>query len=225
MTSAWVQHCKNYAKEHNCSYKDAMKQAKATYNPTTMSGGSLKSVVKKANKLGHKIGSVDVDRVVDKVNNKVQTGKRKVENSLKKVDEFDNLVGTKLGKAARKVGNQVNSELKKQKVGRKAKNTAKMLASKAVDGLSITEPEIGVPLELAKKVIGSGKKGKLGTGKNPYLTGGSFRVASEGFRGGCHSCSGGKLAPGHTESSLLNPSHPASHPVKVKSYSRSQYEN
>lgn len=29
--SAWIAHCKAYAKEHNCSYKDAMKAAKASY--------------------------------------------------------------------------------------------------------------------------------------------------------------------------------------------------
>lgn len=211
MTSAWVQHLKNYQAENGCSYKDAMQQARATYNPT-MSGGSLKSVVKKANKLGHKIASVDVDRVVDKV-------ERKTKNTLKKIDEVDNLIGSKIGKSARKV----ESELKKQKVGRKAKNTAKKASEYALD---MAEPEIGLPYELAKKVIGSGKKKtKLGTGPNPYL-GGSFKVAGSSYmRGGCRSCSGGKLAPGHTEASVLAPSHPASHPVKVKSYSRSQYEN
>ena len=216
MTSAWIQHCRDYAKQNNCSYKDAMKQAKATYT-----GGSMKSVVKKANKLGHKIGSVNVDKLENKVENKLETAKRKINNSLKKVDEFDNLVGSKVGKTARKIGNQVESELKKKKVGRKAKNTAKKAVEYALDA---TEPEIGVPYEIAKKVIGSGKKTKLGQGPNPYLTGGSFRVASEGFRGG-GGCKGAGLKPGHTESSMLSSVHPASHPVKVKSYSRSQYEN
>jgi len=35
----WLVHVKKYQKEHNCSYKDALKGAKATY----MRGGSLKS--------------------------------------------------------------------------------------------------------------------------------------------------------------------------------------
>jgi hypothetical protein len=29
--SAWVQHCKNYQQQNGCSYKDALKGAKATY--------------------------------------------------------------------------------------------------------------------------------------------------------------------------------------------------
>lgn len=29
--SAWIQHCKSYQKRHGCSYKDALKGAKATY--------------------------------------------------------------------------------------------------------------------------------------------------------------------------------------------------
>lgn len=33
MANAWVEHCKKYAKEHNISYKDALKQAKASYQP------------------------------------------------------------------------------------------------------------------------------------------------------------------------------------------------
>jgi hypothetical protein len=29
--SSWIQHCKNYQQQHSCSYKDALKGAKATY--------------------------------------------------------------------------------------------------------------------------------------------------------------------------------------------------
>ncbi len=29
--NGWIQHCKEYAKKHKCSYKDAMKRAKSTY--------------------------------------------------------------------------------------------------------------------------------------------------------------------------------------------------
>jgi hypothetical protein len=29
--SNWIAHCKAYAKEHKCSYKEAMKAAKASY--------------------------------------------------------------------------------------------------------------------------------------------------------------------------------------------------
>jgi hypothetical protein len=30
-TNPWVQHVKAYAKEHGCTYKEAMKKAKETY--------------------------------------------------------------------------------------------------------------------------------------------------------------------------------------------------
>ena len=29
--SSWIQHCKNYQQQHGCSYKDALKGAKASY--------------------------------------------------------------------------------------------------------------------------------------------------------------------------------------------------
>ena len=31
----WIVHCKKYAKEHGCSYKDAIKLARPSYKPTT----------------------------------------------------------------------------------------------------------------------------------------------------------------------------------------------
>ena len=31
MASGWIEHDKKYAKSHNISYKDALKQAKSTY--------------------------------------------------------------------------------------------------------------------------------------------------------------------------------------------------
>lgn len=35
MTSAWVEHCKAYAKKHNVSYKQAMTDSRASYEPKT----------------------------------------------------------------------------------------------------------------------------------------------------------------------------------------------
>jgi len=43
MTNSWIEHCKEYAKKHNVSYRQALKDAKPSYK-----GGSLKSkVIKK----------------------------------------------------------------------------------------------------------------------------------------------------------------------------------
>jgi hypothetical protein len=32
-SNQWIEHCKAYAKEHGCSYKIAIKEAKASYVP------------------------------------------------------------------------------------------------------------------------------------------------------------------------------------------------
>ena len=47
----WVDHIKEYQRQHNCSYKEAMKGAKDTYQK----GGSLIDVIDKIiyNKLGY----------------------------------------------------------------------------------------------------------------------------------------------------------------------------
>ena len=37
----WISHVKHYAKQHNVSYKEALKKAKSSYRP--VKGGSLKS--------------------------------------------------------------------------------------------------------------------------------------------------------------------------------------
>ena len=37
MPSDWIKHVQKYSKEHNCSYKDAMSRAKASYKK--QSGG------------------------------------------------------------------------------------------------------------------------------------------------------------------------------------------
>lgn len=156
--SSWVEHCKNYSKTNGCSYKDAMKLARPSYQ----SGGKL------------------------------------------------------IGKNA----------------GRKAKNTLKEVAPMLAP---LVAPEIGVGVAIGSKIAqkkmatAQKKKKKLGSKVNPYLNGGSFRVAGESFEGGsireggCMSCK--KMKPGHTESSVLAPSHPASNPLKSKSYKRLIVEN
>lgn len=165
--SSWVEHCKNYSKTNGCSYKDAMKLARPSYQ----SGGKL------------------------------------------------------IGKNA----------------GRKAKNTIKEVADIAPMLAPLVAPEIGVGVAIGSKIAqkkmatAQKKKKKLGSKVNPYLSGGSFRVAGESFEGGsfrvagesfeggCMSCK--KMKPGHTESSVIAPNHPASNPLKSKSYKRLIVEN
>jgi hypothetical protein len=33
-TNLWIEHCKAYAKEYGCSYRDAIKNSKASYKPS-----------------------------------------------------------------------------------------------------------------------------------------------------------------------------------------------
>lgn len=51
--SSWVQHCKEYAKANNVSYKEAMKQAKETYNKKQYEGGSLSSYLSGVKERGY----------------------------------------------------------------------------------------------------------------------------------------------------------------------------
>ncbi len=39
MPNPWIEHVKNYAKDHNLSYKDALKEAKSSYK-TDIAGGA-----------------------------------------------------------------------------------------------------------------------------------------------------------------------------------------
>lgn len=101
--SAWVEHCKKYAKEHGCSYKQAMKDAKASYKP--VEGGKLtmkkvrktvnsvskgaKKVSKAVDKHGHYLDFIDEDlsKTVNDANNTykgVSGGKVKMKNVLRK---------------------------------------------------------------------------------------------------------------------------------------------
>jgi hypothetical protein len=43
--TAWTTHCKNYAAQNGCSYKEAMSRARPSDTPT--SGGSVKTAVRK----------------------------------------------------------------------------------------------------------------------------------------------------------------------------------
>ena len=43
MSNAWIQHVKAYQNKHNCSYKEALKGAKLTYNKVKKGGNSMYS--------------------------------------------------------------------------------------------------------------------------------------------------------------------------------------
>ena len=58
----WTDHCKNFAKEHDCSYKEAMTRAKSSYSPKTGGKMKIKNVVRKA-----KNSTKRATRTIDKV--------------------------------------------------------------------------------------------------------------------------------------------------------------
>lgn len=201
--SEWVRHCQEFQKKNQCSYKDAMKHARATYKPVV--GGSMKSIIRKGKKLGNKVNHAIV----------------------KSVNEFDDEFNTNVKKTMVKEGNAISKRAKKNHIGRQAKNTAirmgKETLNEGMNALVMTNPELAAPVAVGKQVLmGSGKK-RLGSGKNPYL-GGSFMTHGGSFM--THdNMSGGCYKPGHTESSMLPPQHPAFHPLPKKSYRKSKYEN
>jgi len=73
--SEWVDFVKKYAKQHNISYKDALKKAGAEYNKKKGTKGATNiSRVKKEKKEGREGDTMDY---TTKKNDLIKTGKRK----------------------------------------------------------------------------------------------------------------------------------------------------
>lgn len=206
MPNAWTNHCKNYASEHGCSYKEALTRAKSTYNPASMEGGkfSIKKVkkgIKRAVK-GAKKGS----KMLDKADQFIELVD---EDAAEKVRNIHNKAKKKANSAAHlaKEGQEIfegqieGGRFNLHKAIRKTKNTAKKVkkvsknASKYYDmvkpGLEMV-PVLGNVIDYADAANSSvkianemtgGKMAVLGSranGKvNPYLNGGSFRVPEQ----------------------------------------------
>lgn len=58
----WTDHCRNFAKEHGCTYKEAMTRAKSSYTPKTGGKMKIKNVVRKARN-----STKRATRIIDKV--------------------------------------------------------------------------------------------------------------------------------------------------------------
>ena len=56
--SAWIEHCKSYAKQNNIPYKQAMKDAKASYKPVEGGKFKMKNVMRKTKNTVKKIHKV-----------------------------------------------------------------------------------------------------------------------------------------------------------------------
>ena len=55
MTTAWLQHVKNYRDQHGCSYKEAMTKARATYTGGSIKSSYIKRLVKE--------NKIDIDKI------------------------------------------------------------------------------------------------------------------------------------------------------------------
>lgn len=249
MPSAWVQHCKKYASEHGCSYGEALKRAKSTYNPSTMEGGkfSVKQVKKTVNKAvkGAKKGSKMLDKADKFIELVDEDTAEKVRKYHSKAKSKANAVAhlAKEGEEIFKEGEGFNLKKAKHKVvkgARQAKRVSKKV-SKVLDQTAPLvalsgNPELAVAMEGVSQGIKQGNRmtgGALGSRakgkKNPYLNGGSFRVPERHggsfsvphSHGGCMSC-GGRVP---TNSSLVSPYHPSFRPNKEKPFSEKIHTN
>lgn len=203
MASEWVQHCKNYAKQHGCSYKEAMTRAKSSYTPKTGGKLNLRKTVSKARNVGKKVSNV-IDKHGHLVDELDKSGK--VSKNLRKVN---NTIGTINDVADTIDGGKFNLK----KAVRKTRNTARKV-SKNIDRyaplVEMVAPELAPEIETVKRV-NQGVKRVNGSG-NPYiLKGGSFKTHGSGL--------------GYTQSSMISPQHPSFDPKPPKSIRKRQVEN
>lgn len=239
--SAWVQHCKNYASENGCSYKEAMCKAKSTYKPVEGGKLNLKKVKKTANRVAKnaKKGSKMLDKadkfielVDEDTAKKIRDTHSKVKSNVNRVADIAQEEGLTGGKF-----NLKKATSKVVKGARKAKKISKIVAKdldKFAPMVSMVNPELGAVMEGTSQGIKQANRatgGRLGSSakgrKNPYLNGGSFQVPHGGSfkvpqsHGGCHMCGSG--VP--TNSHMVSPYHPSFHPNKVKSFSEKIHSN
>lgn len=210
MSNPWIEHVRNYQKQNGCSYREAMSRSKDSYQKQT--GGSLKSVVRKAGKTVKQArkGARQVSKQVEKnqafINLINEDAGAKIAKANSKFKEVDDKVGGKfnLGKAIRKTKNTVKKARKMAKVG-------------APIAMALGQPELAVGLEAVS--MGAGNKyikaieGGYNTCSKCSKSGGSFAVPK---RGGSYQ---------NTNSTILNPQHPGFVPLKPKTMARKQKEN
>lgn len=101
--TAWIEHCKAYAKQHNIPYKQAMKEAKSSYKPVEGGKINMKKIKKTVNNVskgakkvskavdnhGHYLDFIDEDlsksvKDANKTYKGVSGGKVKMKNILRK---------------------------------------------------------------------------------------------------------------------------------------------
>jgi hypothetical protein len=198
MASEWINHVKAFSKANSCSYKDAMKLAKPSYNPKAKpkKGGDLKTVVRKARNTAKRVSQVS----------KKATHLMDVSNPLLEVLE-DELP------ARRKAQFQVAK--------RKTQNTAKRVSRVA----SKVAPVIGALAgpEAAAAVEGVNQVAKKLSGGSFKTMGGGMHM-KRGQKAHCVQC-GGSIGFGRSESSVISDTHNSFNPLKPKSFKDKMHTN
>jgi hypothetical protein len=130
---------------------------------------------------------------------------------------FERKVSNSLRTGERKIGNSLN---KLNTVQRKVKNTTKKIIDETAPLVSLVSPELALGMQGVKTAIG----GKLlGSKKNPYVRGGSFRTMSEGgsLQNVCNHC--GTMMSGGGIGNMVY--HPSFNAKPRKSFSKSLITN
>ena len=165
---------------------------------------------------------------------------KNIQHTLDRNSELLNYIDPSLGDAASRasrtlgeVDHLTGGRLNMHHLGRQIKHTGQKVKkeSKAIKrGLDQAAPLLGL---INPELGASAMAISQGIGQANRLTGGSFLAHGQQRYGGSFMTPGErrygsgrkKMVPGYTESSLIHPEHPASNPVKVKSFARSIYEN
>lgn len=154
--TAWIEHCKNYAKQNNIPYKQAMKEARASYNPVEGGKFNMKKIKKTVNNISK--GAKKASKFVDNNEHYLDFIDKDLANNVKNINNtYKDVRGVSGGKfklknALRKTKNTVN----------RAQKVAKELQPYA---------------DMAMELSGSGMCPHCGSGS---VSGGSFKAIGGG---------------------------------------------
>ena len=216
--SKWTEHVKAYSQANNVTYGEAMKLAKASYQP--QSGGSLKSAVRKSKntvKRGAKFLKKGTRKTANFLDNHADLLAAVDEDLAHNVGNISNGL-----RGAQNLAKQAGGKMKVKNVVRKARNTVKR-ATKLIDRtaplVGMINPEAGLAMHEASTAAKSMTGGSIC--KYCGSVGGSFKVHGGSFA----VPHGAGIQLGRSESSVLAATHNSFIPLKQKSWARKLREN
>lgn len=135
--TAWIEHCKNYAKQNNIPYKQAMKEARGSYNPVEGGKFNMKKIKKTVNNISK--GAKKASKFVDNNEHYLDFIDKDLANNVKNINNtYKDVRGVSGGKfklknAIRKTKNTVN---RAQKVAKELQPYADMAMELSGSGMS-----------------------------------------------------------------------------------------